>query len=87
MVLQKKPVFEFSDVEILEFNSRPYVNKKGLSVVYVDCLARVEGKVLRLSVVKDLDLSQYVGQSVTARFELVTWGDSLSPNIVLVSAS
>jgi len=82
MVLTKKnPNFSFSDVDVLEFESRPYQNKKGEAVTYVSCLLRIDGKVFRFGCAKDVDLTDWVGKQTDLQFELSTWGDDLSPSI------
>ena len=78
---KQNPSFEFQAVEVLEYTSRPYKNKKGEDVVFNSCLLRMDGKVMKLGLVKDLDLSPYVGETVSMEFELSTWGDDLAPRI------
>jgi len=85
-VTKKNPQFSFKDVDVLEFDSRPYQNKKGEFVVYVSCLLRLDGKVFRFSCAKDLDLSEFVGEKVDLTFELSTWGEDLTPSIRVVSS-
>jgi len=75
------PRFEFSDVDVLEFVSRPYTNKKGENVVYTTCLLRIDSKVFRFGLIKDVDLSDFVGKKVSLAFEITSWGDDLTPNV------
>jgi len=75
------PRFELSDVDVLEFDSRPYTNKKGENVVYTTCLLRIEGKVFRFGLLKDVDLSDFVGKKISLAFEITSWGEDLTPNL------
>jgi len=87
MVLNPKkvPSFDYDDVDVLEFERRPYKNKKGEDVVFTSCLLRLDSKVFRFTVSKDCDLTNEVGNKVSLRFELSTWGDDLTPSIRVAS--
>jgi len=85
MIVKKVPSFDYDDIDVLEFDSRPYKNKKGEDVVYTSCLLRLDNKVFRFGLNRDVDLSGVVGTKCSLRFELSTWGDDLTPSIRVAS--